>query len=75
METGEIVALARAGITKFGDKAELYIRPMYWAEEGGYFSVPPLPESTRFCLCLHVTPMPEPQGFSVTQSAIPPPDH
>jgi branched-chain amino acid aminotransferase len=68
METGEIVELARAGITKFGDKAELYIRPMYWAEEGGYFSVPPLPESTRFCLCLHITPMPEPQGFSVTQS-------
>lgn len=69
METDEIVALSHEGIKKFGDKAELYIRPMYWAEEGGYFSVPPLPESTRFCLCLHITPMPEPQGFSVTQTS------
>lgn len=68
MQTDEIVELSGEGIKKFGDKAELYIRPMYWAEQGGYFSVPPLPESTRFCLCLHVTPMPEPQGFSVTQS-------
>jgi branched-chain amino acid aminotransferase len=69
MSAEKIAALAWEGIAKFPSDAALYIRPMYWAEEGGYMSVPPLPESTRFCLCLYETPMPEPTGFSVTLSS------
>lgn len=66
---GEIVELAREGVAKFDGKTALYIKPMYWAEEGGYVSVPPLAESTRFCLSVFEAPMPEPAGSSVTLSS------
>jgi branched-chain amino acid aminotransferase len=63
-----MVGLASDGVKKFAPDAALYIRPMYWAEQGGYMSVPPDPASTRFLLCLYETPMPPPSGFSVTLS-------
>ncbi|TPQ49882.1 branched chain amino acid aminotransferase [Prosthecomicrobium hirschii] len=68
MPADAIEALARDGIRLFDDDTALYIRPMYWAEQGGYMSVPADPDSTRFCLCIYETPMPEPTGFSVTLS-------
>ncbi len=68
MEVEEIVNLTREGVGKFADGAALYIRPMYWAEEGGFMSVPANPDSTRFCLCIYETPMPDPTGFTVTVS-------
>ncbi len=63
-----IEGLVREGMKRFSPDAALYIRPMYWAEQGGYLSVPPDPESTRFLLTLYETPMPPPTGFSVTVS-------
>lgn len=63
-----IVDLVKDGLTRFDKDAALYIRPMYWPEQGGQTSVPPLPESTRFCLCIYETPMPPPTGFSITLS-------
>ena len=63
-----IVGLTRDGLKRFDAKAAIYIRPMYWAEQGGYMSVPADPASTRFLLCLYETPMPQPTGFSVTVS-------
>jgi branched-chain amino acid aminotransferase len=68
MDVETMVGLVREGLTRFDGRAALYIRPMYWAEAGGYMSVPADPDSTRFCLCLYETPMPEPTGFSVTVS-------
>jgi branched-chain amino acid aminotransferase len=68
MEVDEIFGLTREGIGKFEDDAALYIRPMYWAEEGGFMSVPANPDTTRFCLCIYETPMPGPTGFTVTVS-------
>ncbi len=64
----DIVALTWEGLKKFDGKTAVYIRPMYWAEHGGYMGVPADPESTRFCLCLYEAPMLEPTGFSVTVS-------
>lgn len=64
----EIVALTWEGLKKFDGKTAVYIRPMYWAEHGGYMGVPADPESTRFCLCLYEAPMLEPTGFSVSVS-------
>ncbi len=61
----QMVALAEEGAKKFDSDAALYIRPMYWAEQGGFMSVPADPDSTRFCLCLHETPMPEPTGMTL----------
>ncbi len=66
MEAEAIADLARDGLDRFETGAELYVRPMYWAEEGGFMAVPPNPESTRFALCMHVDPMPKPTGFTAT---------
>jgi branched-chain amino acid aminotransferase len=63
-----MLGLTRDGVKRFPPGTALYIRPMYWAEEGGYMSVPPDPASTRFLLTLYETPMPPPSGFSITVS-------
>jgi len=59
--TDEIVALSREAVAKFDDDAELYISPMFFAEEG--FIIPD-PASTRFVLSVFEAPLPEPKGFS-----------
>ncbi|HEY9057455.1 MAG TPA: branched-chain amino acid aminotransferase [Aurantimonas sp.] len=61
----EIVRLTREGLEGFDGKTAVYIRPMYWAEDGGYMGVPADPETTRFCLCLYEAPMIPPSGFSL----------
>ncbi|MDA7948514.1 MAG: branched-chain amino acid aminotransferase [Hyphomicrobiaceae bacterium] len=68
-DTGEIIEIAKEGVARFDSGTALYIRPMYWAQDGGRFSVPPNPESTEFCMCIYALPMPEPAGFSVTRSS------
>lgn len=68
MSADEIVGLTWDGLKKFDGKTAVYIRPMYWAEDGGYMGVPADPETTRFCLCLYEAPMIAPSGFSVTVS-------
>src|SRR5580658_5578030 len=69
MSDEAIFELAREGIKKFAPDAELYIRPMYWAERNGQGSVPPDPESTRFCLSIYEAPLPDLTGVSITRSA------
>ena len=61
----EIVALTWEGLKKFDGRTAVYIRPMYWAEGGGYMGVPADPASTRFLLCLYESPMLPPSGFSL----------
>ncbi|MDA4848167.1 branched-chain amino acid aminotransferase [Hoeflea poritis] len=68
MSAGEIQGLCEDGLRKFDGKTAVYIRPMYWAEHGGYMGVPADPDSTRFCLCLYEAPMISSNGFSVTVS-------
>ncbi|EFG8200273.1 branched-chain amino acid aminotransferase [Salmonella enterica subsp. enterica] len=65
MSPDAIAGLALDGLKKFDGKTAVYIRPMYWAEHGGFMGVPADPASTRFCLCLYESPMIDPQGFSV----------
>lgn len=65
----EIVGLTWEGLKKFDGKTAVYIRPMYWAEHGGYMGVPADPSSTRFCLCLYEAPMISPAGFSLSVSS------
>ena len=64
----EIMALTLDGLKKFDGKTAVYVRPMYWAEHGGYMGVPADPDSTRVCLGLSEAPMLAPAGFSVTVS-------
>jgi len=60
--------LVRDGLTRFGRDAELYIRPMYWAEEGAPGGVRPDPDSTRWCLTIYDAPFPKPTGTAITLS-------
>jgi branched-chain amino acid aminotransferase len=68
MSVDEIVGLTWDGLKRFDGKTAVYIRPMYWAEHGGYMGVPAEPSSTRFCLCLYESPMIASSGFSMTVS-------
>jgi branched-chain amino acid aminotransferase len=62
------LGLARDGLARFGARAELYIRPMYWAQHGAGGGVLFDPETTNWCLCLYEAPMPQPVGIAITLS-------
>jgi branched-chain amino acid aminotransferase len=66
LEAAEIEALALEGLKKFEPGTAVYIRPMYWAEEGEGSLILPRPESTEFALCLEAIPMSEPKGTTIT---------
>ncbi len=61
----EILELSKEAVRKFGDKAELYVRPMFWATKGGAGPISVDPDSTQFCLCVYVSPMPNGPGQSI----------
>ena len=63
-----IQELALEGVRRFKPGAQLYIRPMYWAERNGVGSVPPDPESTRFLMTVYEAPLPDLAGISITRS-------
>jgi branched-chain amino acid aminotransferase len=62
------IELARDGVKRFAEDAELYIRPMYWAESGPPGGIRHDPESTRWCLCIYEAPLPSARGASITLS-------
>ena len=61
-----IEALVRTGVRRFPKTVDLYICPMFYAEEG---FVRPDPKSTRFVLGLYESPLPKPAGFSACRSS------
>jgi branched-chain amino acid aminotransferase len=62
------VALAKEGFKRFERDAELYVRPMYWAEDAAGGAVRPDPETTRWCLTVYIAPLPKPTGTAITLS-------
>jgi len=66
--TDSWVKLAQDGIDRFDKDAQLYIRPMYWAERESAWIQSHDPESTRWCLSIYEAPMRTPKGFSITLS-------
>jgi branched-chain amino acid aminotransferase len=64
----EWLALCAEGLKRFDANAELYIRPMYWADGGTAGGVKFDPDTTRWCLCLYESPLPQPKGISITLS-------
>lgn len=56
----EMVAIAHEGLSAYGPGQAVYIRPMYWAINGGDMAVNPEPGATGFALCLEEIPMPDP---------------
>ena len=61
----EIEQLAREGIAKFDSSSVLYIRPMFWANDG-FVDVDP--DSTQFSVSVYDAAMPDPTGMSLIQS-------
>jgi branched-chain amino acid aminotransferase len=62
------LGLAREGIARFAPNAELYIRPMYWAQHGAGGGVLFDPDTTNWCLSLYEAPMPAMTGNAITLS-------
>ena len=65
LSCGEVEEIAREGVTLFPPGSALYIRPMFWAEDG---FIQGDPDSTRFALAVYDKPMPADPGFSATLS-------
>ena len=61
LSPGEIEDIAREGVGHFAKDAALYIRPMFWAEEG---FIGGDPDSTRFAISVYDLAMPAADGFS-----------
>ncbi|MCL2453463.1 MAG: branched-chain amino acid aminotransferase [Alphaproteobacteria bacterium] len=61
-------AIVDEGLQHFPRDAQLYIRPMYWPEEGIGGGVKFDSSSTNWCLTIYEAPMPEPKGSAVTLS-------
>jgi branched-chain amino acid aminotransferase len=64
LSAGEIEEICREGVRKFPKDAELYIRPMFFAE-GGW--IDPDPATTRFMCSVYESPLPR-AGFSACVS-------
>jgi len=62
IEAGAIHELAREAVAKFDKGAELYIRPVFYAESG---AIVPDPDSTRFMLTVYESPLPSPTKMKV----------
>ncbi|MET4103039.1 branched-chain amino acid aminotransferase [Roseovarius sp. MBR-78] len=56
----EMEAIIREGLAAYPKGAAIYIRPMYWALDGGHLGVLPKEGATGFAICLEEIPMPPP---------------
>ncbi len=62
------IGLSREGIRKFGADKALYVRPMYWAQNGSGGGVMYDPDTTDWCLTIYEAPMPPTSGGAITLS-------
>ena len=56
----EMVDIIMDGIKKYNSNQAIYIRPMYWAIEGGDLAIVPKQGVTGFAICLEDIPMADP---------------
>ncbi|MGR3454323.1 branched-chain amino acid aminotransferase [Pseudooceanicola sp.] len=55
--TAEMLEIVREGLKAYPKGTPVYIRPMYWALEGGDLGVAPKPGATGFCVSLEEIPL------------------
>jgi branched-chain amino acid aminotransferase len=55
--TAEMVEIVREGLAEYPPSQAVYIRPMYWALDGGELGVVPKQGPTGFAVCLEAIPM------------------
>ena len=60
LSPGEMEEIVWDGLSTYPESAAIYIRPMYWALEGGPLGVLPKEGATGFAICLEEIPMPAP---------------
>ena len=65
MTTDEMVAIIWKGLKLFTSNSAVYIRPMYWALDGGDLAIIPKENSTGFAICMEDIPMAD-QASSAT---------
>lgn len=65
VEAADMVEIVWEGLRAYPKEAAVYIRPMYWALEGGDLGIVPKEGATGFAISLEEIPMP-PEGFSTT---------
>jgi len=58
VDTQDMVEIIWQGLKAYPDDAAVYIRPMYWALDGGYSAIVPKAGATGFAVCLEEIPMP-----------------
>lgn len=62
VESAQMVAIVREGLKSYASDAAIYIRPMYWAIDGGMSAIVPKEGgATGFAICLEEIPMARPQ--------------
>ena len=64
VETDDMVAIVREGLSAYPRDAAVYIRPMYWALEGDELGIVPRPGATGFAISLEQIPMAPPEASS-----------
>lgn len=60
VSTEDMVQIVREGLALYPAGTPIYIRPMYWALDGGVLGVDPKPDATGFAICLEEIPMAAP---------------
>jgi branched-chain amino acid aminotransferase len=67
MTVETMVSLCWEGLANYSKDVAVYIRPMYWATEGGDLGIVPKEGATGFCICLEQIPMaPESAATTLT---------
>ncbi|WP_226779312.1 branched-chain amino acid aminotransferase [Oceaniglobus trochenteri] len=62
VSVADMVQIVHEGLAAYPRDAAVYIRPMYWATQGGYGAIVPGAEGTGFCICLEQIPMASPDA-------------
>ncbi|PID36050.1 MAG: branched chain amino acid aminotransferase [Rhodobacterales bacterium] len=62
MSVAEMMEITREGLAAYAPGAAVYIRPMYWAIDGGEGAILPAEGSTGFAISLEEIPMPAPDA-------------
>ena len=62
VEADAMVEIVREGLSAYAPGTAVYIRPMYWALEGGDLGIVPKPGATGFCISLEAIPMAAPDA-------------
>ncbi|MCF8485364.1 MAG: branched-chain amino acid aminotransferase [Rhodobacteraceae bacterium] len=58
VDAGDMEQIIRDGLRAYGPDQAVYVRPMYWAIDGGDLGINPMPNSTAFAVSLEQVAMP-----------------